>query len=262
MKHRPTEPEKHPTASDPTRAAHRWGPLALALRAWMAGDRDAVLRVRSDISEEEEWPVSHFFREEADLPELERAALALCGPRVVDVGAGAGPHALVLQRRGHDVLALESLPGLAELLRARGVRRVGVGGPGAAPAGGADTVLMLMNGLGLAGTLEGLAPLLQAAAGALAPGGRIVADSTDLRGPDGVTERDDGRYVGEVQFQLEFRGERGAPFAFLYVDPETLARHARTAGLDLAETRDFGDGTYLAVFALADTRTGRDEDRE
>jgi SAM-dependent methyltransferase len=221
-----------------------------------------VLRVRSDLAEEEEWPASLFFREEAEMPAIERAALDLCGPRVVDVGAGAGPHALALQRRGHDVLALDSNPELSDLMRERGVRRVAVGGPEAAPRGRADTVLILMNGLGLAGTLAGLAPLLRSAAGALAPGGRIVADSTDLRGPCGGVARDDGRYVGEVQFQLEFGGTRGEPFGFLYVDPETLGLHARSAGLDLIETRDFGDGTYLAVLALADNRTGEDEDRE
>lgn len=206
-----------------------------------------MLRVRSDVSGEEEWPVSLFFRDEAELPPLERTALGLCGPRVVDVGAGAGPHACVLQRRGHRVLALESVPEIADLLRRRGVREVAVGGLEVAPPGEADTVLMLMNGLGLAGTLAGLAPLLRSAAEALAPRGRIVADSTDLRDATGGDRRDDGRYIGEVQFQLEFRGERGDPFPFLYVDPDTLARHARRAGLRIAELREFGGGTYLAV---------------
>lgn len=213
-----------------------------------------MLRVRSDLSGIEEWPVGLFFRDETELPPLERAALEICGPRVVDVGAGAGPHARALQRLGHAVLALESLPEMAELLRSRGVDEVAVGGLEAAPPGKADTVLMLMNGLGLAGTLAGLAPMLRQAARALASGGRIVADSTDLREVAGTDRRDDGRYIGEVQFQLDFNGRRGAPFPFLYVDPETLARHARRADLRLVEVREFGGGTYLAVLERQESR--------
>lgn len=221
-----------------------------------------MLRVRSDLPGIEEWPVSLFFRDESELPPLERAALGICGARVVDVGAGAGPHARILQRRGHSVLALESLPELARLLRDRGVREVAVGGPEAAPRGEADTVLMLMNGLGLAGTLAGLAPMLRSAAAALAPGGTIVADSTDLRPATGAARRDDGRYIGEVQFQLEFRGERGEPFPFLYVDPDTLDAHARRAGLSIVEIREFGGGTYLAVLARGQSRAGEEATRK
>jgi SAM-dependent methyltransferase len=242
------------------RARLAWRPLVLALRAWQGGDREATLRVRSDVGEDEEWPVGMFFRGEDELPEIERAALDRCGHAVVDVGAGAGPHALVLQDRGHDVLALESTPEMADLLRARGVRRVAIGGPEAAPRSGADTVLMLMNGLGLAGTLAGLGPLLRSAGGALAPGGRILADSTDLRTSQATVRRDDGRYIGEVQFQLEFRGVRGEPFPFVYVDPDTLARQARAAGLELLESLEFGDGTYLAVLAVAAATKGTEGD--
>jgi hypothetical protein len=128
----------------------------------------------------------------------------------------------------------------------------------ALPAGQADTVLMLMNGLGLAGTLDGLVPLLDSARRLLAPGGRVVADSTDPRQwlePDDLQAdllRQDGRYGGEVQFQLEFDGVRGEPVPFLYVDPETLRDRGLRAGLVLEEVRPFSDGTYLAILAPGD----------
>ncbi|MDT8437204.1 MAG: SAM-dependent methyltransferase [Gemmatimonadota bacterium] len=229
-----------------------WRPLAAALAACHAGDGEAAVEVRSDLGPPERWPAALFLREEAAFSGLEREALRLCGPRVVDLGAGAGPHARVLQARGHEVVALEPAPGLAGILRARGVRRVVCAGTDAIPPAWADTVLALMNGLGLAGTLRGLAPFLRAAARGLAPGGRIVADSTDLRGTGldaGDGRREDGRYVGEAQFQLAFRGSRGAPFGFLYVDPDTLRRHAAAADLALERVLPFPDGAFLAVLA-------------
>ena len=234
----------------------RWAPLAAAMQAFLNGDRDARLRVRTDLGTTEEWPAALFFRTHDQFPEIERHALDLCGARVIDVGAGAGPHALELRRRGHDVLAVESIPEIAAILAERGLDRVTVASLGDLPPGSADTVLMLMNGLGLAGTLEGLVPLLRSAARLLASGGRLVADSTD---PRHFLELDDGepivgqdgRYGGEVQFQLEFRGRRGQPFPFLYVDVETLRNQALRAGLRLEETRPFDDGTYLAILAGA-----------
>jgi hypothetical protein len=96
---------------------------------------------------------------------------------------------------------------------------------------------MMMNGLGLAETLPGLRRLLRRLKSLVQPEGQVVADSTDVRVrmvPDGARrggrQREDGRYLGELHFQLEFQGRKGAPFPQLYVDPETLTRYARGEG--------------------------------
>ena len=258
--HRPCDTEETQIATQTliSNERARWGPLAAALLAYHEGQRDAKLVVRTDLRTVEEWPVSLFFRESDDFPPLEREALELCGTRVIDVGAGAGPHTLALLERGHDVLAVESLPEIASLLQERGLPRVTVCALDELPAGQADTVLMLMNGLGLAGTLDGLVPLLESARRLLAPGGRIVADSTDPRQwlePEDAQDDlllQDGRFGGEVQFQLEYDGVRGEPFPFLYIGPETLRDRGLRAGLLLEEVRPFADGTYLAILAPED----------
>jgi SAM-dependent methyltransferase len=235
----------------------RWGPLAVALRAYQEGRAGAKLVVRTDLGTEEEWPASLFFRTPDEFTSLEREAIRRCGRRVIDVGAGAGPHSLALQREGHQVLAVESLPEIAALLAERGVERVTLRTLDDIPAQSADTVLMLMNGLGLAGTLEGLQPLLTSAGRLLAPGGRIIADSTDPRhflemDDDEPAFGQDGRYGGEVQFQIEFDGEKGAPFPFVYVDAPTLSTHASRAGLTLSASIPFQNGTYLAILERSD----------
>jgi SAM-dependent methyltransferase len=104
-------------------------------------------------------------------------------------------------------------------------------------AGAFDTVLMMMNGIGLAETLSGLQRFFREAGRLLRPGGQIIADSTDVRvrmDPEaartGILRRPDGRYIGELHFQLEFEGRKGDPFRQLYVDSQTLGRYARRAG--------------------------------
>jgi SAM-dependent methyltransferase len=213
-----------------------WEPYQAAMWAYHRGDHDAVIVVYDDF-ERDEVPISYFFRSPDQFPPLERRALKLCRGRVLDVGAGSGCHSLVLQDRGLEVTAIEVLPDLVDILRERGVRDARLATWIDVDAGQFDTVFMMMNGLGLAETLAGLRGFLQDARGLVAPGGQILADSTDVRvrmdreaARSGKLERPDGRYVGELHFQLEFEGRKGAPFGQLYADPETLTRYAVEAG--------------------------------
>ena len=204
--------------------------------AYHRGNHGAVIVVYDDF-ERDEVPVSYFFRGWGQFPSAERLALDLCRGRVLDVGAGSGCHSLALQERGLDVVAIEVLPALVEILRERGVRDARQATWMDVDAGQFDTVLMMMNGLGLAETLTGLREFLGAVRRLLKTGGQILADSTDVRvrmdreaARNGTLERADGRYVGELHFQLEFEGHKGPPFGQLYVDPGTLKRYAVEAG--------------------------------
>jgi SAM-dependent methyltransferase len=113
---------------------------------------------------------------------LDRWACDRARGRVLDVGAGAGRHALLLQERGHAVVALDVSPLAGEVCRRRGVRRVVTGtvhDPAAADAGPFDTFLLMGNNLGLLGDVEQAPRLLAALAALAAPGARIVGFGTD-----------------------------------------------------------------------------------
>jgi SAM-dependent methyltransferase len=225
------------------------------------GDSTATIVVTSDrgTGEVEDLDVSAWFREPAQSGP-ERTALDRCRGRVLDVGAGTGLHALALQARGLEVCAIDAVPEAVEIMRRRGVvdaRQARVldfaGGP-------FDTVLIFANGAGLAETLSGLPALLGSAARLLAPDGQLLLDSTDVRpcdadeaaaagytrGDDGLWRRSDGRYVGDLHFQLEYRGEKGPPFPQLYVDPDTLAEVAEGEGWQCEIVERGGGGSYLA----------------
>ena len=200
-----------------------------ALTAYRGGDPDACLIMDTDVGGSEEVPASLFFRSVAEMGPVETAALAQARGRVFDLGAGAGAHALPLQSRGLTVTAAELLPsGRAAMVEA-GLDDVRAGGLDTVRSGERfDTILVLMNGLGLAGSLAGLPTFLQGLAEVLAPGGQILADSTDPRAWD---DPDDGRYPGEVHMRLRFAGMAGPPFPFLFVDPDEAAAAAAAVGL-------------------------------
>lgn len=227
-----------------------WSPLDDALRAYRAGDTSATVAVRTDVGSVEEMPVSHFFRSPAEMGVVESAALDLATGRILDLGAGPGAHAVPLARRGLAVTAVEILPEARRALGQGGVTDVRAGLDELGEGERFDTVLALMNGLGLCGTLEGLGPFLARVAGVLAEGGGILADSTD---PRTWGDPDDGRYPGEVHMQLGFGGRWGDPFPFLFVDADTLRTFAGAEGLDVEVTAGEPDGRYLARI----TRRGR-----
>jgi len=225
-------------------ATSSWAPLDEALRAYRSGDTQATLVMRTDVAGSEDVPVSLFFREPAALGAVESAALRLAWGRVLDLGAGPGALAGPLVRSGLDVTAVEILPQALAALRERGVPDVREGGLEVlGPEERFDTVLVLMNGLGLAGTLEGLGPFLARLAAATTEGAQILADSTD---PSGWDDPGDGRYPGEVHMQLAFAGRWGEPFPFLFVDAERVRAAAAARGLEVTVAADDADGRWLA----------------
>ncbi len=154
-------------------------------------------------------------------------------------------------------------------MRRRGVgdaRRADVYGFAGGPF---DTVLIFANGAGLAETLSGLPGLLETLERLLVPGGQVLLDSTDLRpqdpetaaatscvrDDDGLWRWQDGRYIGDIQFQLEYGGEKAPPFPQLYVDPDTLADVAARSGWRCEVVERGPGGSYLARLTRADAKS-------
>lgn len=213
-------------------------PLGRALVAYQFEQYAAArARVRCSAAPDDWLHAAYLFRPEAEQPELERDALRRTYGRVLDVGAGAGAHALPLIGRGLTVTALDASPGACRVLAARGltdVRCQDLWAP--LPAAETwDTVLLLMNGLGLPGTLAGLQRYLRHLRPHLAPGGQILATSADVAylyedPTDGSLRLPMGAYYGEITYQLTYLEEVAAPFPWLFLHPTLLPDYAAEAG--------------------------------
>jgi SAM-dependent methyltransferase len=223
-----------------------------ALVEYLDAGIDLGITVHRDDGYFQHQPISSFFAGDDELVLWEAEAVARCNGRVLDVGAGAGRHALRLQARGVDVVAIDSCPEAVLVMQRRGVRDVRCAGVEEICDEAFDTWLLLMNGIGIAGTLARMDRMLARAAKSLDPSGQVLLDSVDVRRVAGEIHRKYVdrigrlRYFGEWIYRLEYEGMAGAPFPWLFVDPVTLGEHASRYGFDFELLKSCDDGSYLA----------------
>ena len=146
-------------------------PMGRAIADYHKDKKASKLRVFSPMFEEDEIPLTTLFRSYESMPEIERKALDMAKGRVLDVGAGAGCHSLVLQEKGLDVTAIDISPLSVRTMKERGVKKV-LEQDFFTLDGQYDTILMLMNGIGIVGTLERMPEFFKQLNKILAQGGR------------------------------------------------------------------------------------------
>lgn len=227
-------------------------PMGAAIRDYFRQGKSAQLKVLSSLFDDDEIPVAHLFRSYHEMPPLEQRALNEARGKVLDVGAGAGCHALALQERGFDVTAVDISPMSCETMKERGVANVEcVNIFNRRFQERFDTLLLLMNGTGIAGKLSRLPQLLSRLKQLMNPGAQILIDSSDLRyvyeDENGVLDVDlDGAYYGEVDYQMTYRNIIGKSFDWLYADSVVLAECCRQCGLKCEILAQGNHYDYLA----------------
>lgn len=228
-------------------------PYGLALLDYFNGDHSATQIFHRDDDRDFEVPMSLFFRDSAGFSRIEQAAIELCAGRVLDIGAGTGRHSLVLQEKGLHVVALDVSPQAIEIMKKRGVRDVYQGDIFEFNQGKYDTLLLLLHGIGMVGDLDGLRRFLHHAHTLVAPGGILVFDSLDVRCTDDPIHlsyhernRRRNKYIGEIRFQIEYKGKRGHLFSWLQVDPDTLKEVSVVEGWTAEIVCQEPSGDYLA----------------
>lgn len=193
-------------------------------------------------------PIEVFFREEEDLSVIDHLALIECQGKVLDLGAGTGVHSLILESRGLDVYALDNSPGCVEVMALSGISKI-IKEDFRTHTGRYDTILILMNGLGLAGKLRGVKPMLEKCMKLLNKGGQILVDSSDI---SYLYESDIPRpegYFGEIRYQYEYQNEKGDWFDWVYVDQAALLKIIRMMGLEAEILHTDETDQYLARIA-------------
>lgn len=198
-------------------------PLGQALIDEWHGTRTEKLWTDAPNFAPEEFPVHYLMRSFEGMPQIEKDLLQLATGRVLDVGAASGSHALYLQKNGLDVTALEYSPKACELMGLRGVKSIKCEDLWTfEPEEPFDTVLLIMNGLGLAGTIDRLPDFLRRLKSWISPGGQILFDSSDVQYlyDEGYFPKD--RYYGEFRYRFRYGGLLSTTFPWVFVDPKAL----------------------------------------
>ena len=224
-------------------------PIGKAIQDYLDTGISQDIIVESDVIDDDVLPSAYLFRTYAEMPDLEKIALKQCKGKILDIGAGSGIHTKYLKEKGFDVTAIDTSPGAVSAMTRTGLN--------AAQKnffefdqGTYDTLLFLMNGTGIAGTLDRFPQMLSKAKELLNPGGVILMDSTDIRY---IYEDDDGSiwidlngsYFGEVEFNMKYKDQESGWFNWLYLDEETLKKIAEDNGLKV-KILGHQDDQYLA----------------
>lgn len=232
-----------------------------ALLDYLSNNQTKNIITYSSLDEIDTLPLSYLFRTYDEMPRLEKKALKQCSGKVLDVGCGAGSHSLWLQKKGFDVTALDVSEGAIAVCKKRGVKKTLQQNVLDTTDNDFDTLLLLMNGLGIVGKLNKLNHFLNHLKTLIRPSGQIILDSSDIiymfeqntdGGPDSYWEVPENvDYYGEVTFQMEHKGEKGPVFDWLYLDYETLKKYASNCGFETELLFQGEHYDYLAKLTLA-----------
>jgi cyclopropane fatty-acyl-phospholipid synthase-like methyltransferase len=224
--------------------------MGKAIADFHKGRRDGKLIVLSPMFEEDEIPVTTLFRAFKDMPKMEQKALKMAKGKTLDVGAGSGCHSLWLQDKGIDVTAIDISPYSIETMKERGIVNVREQDFFTLEEK-YDTILMLMNGIGIVGSLDKLPDFFKHIDKILADDGQLLCDSSDLcylyDDKDGIAElMDSDKYYGELEYTMCYDDIKGDSFPWLYIDANTLRNYAEANGFKMEIVRRGEHYDYLA----------------
>jgi SAM-dependent methyltransferase len=198
---------------------------------------------------------AYLFREYAEMPKLEQKALQLAKGKILDVGCGAGSHALYLQQKGFEVAAIDISANAIKACSLRGLKNARIQDILDLENEKFDTILLLMNGTGIFGTLAETSKYLQKLKSLLNPAGQILIDSSDIiymfdEAEDGSKWVPGNGYYGELTFTISYKNETEEPFSWLYMDYNTLRNAAHANGLQCELALEGKHFDYLAKLTL------------
>jgi SAM-dependent methyltransferase len=231
--------------------------LGNALLDYYNGTYSQDIQTYSDLGGWDELPLDYLFRSYDQMPAIEQKALELCRGSVLDIGCGAGIHSLYLQSKAIAVTALDHSKGAIEVCKAKGISSFELADINTfRTTVKYDTLLLLMNGIGLAGSLTNLAGFLTHLKTFMKEDGQLILDSSDViymfdQDDDGGYWIDASQgYYGETNFKMRYKDQESESFPWLYIDFESLKEIASDCGFNVELILKGDHYDYLAGLSL------------
>ena len=225
-----------------------------ALKTYFLDPENQNITTWTNLTDEDDVPLSYFFRDFKKMPSIEKKALELARGKILDVGCGTGSHSLYLQNLcNHNVTSLDVSEGAIYVAEKRGVKKTKHISIWDFEETGFDTILLLMNGMGIGKTIAELPKLLKHLKKLIAAEGKILVDSSDLiylfDEEDIALWKEDKTYYGEVDFGIRFQG-KSEEFPWLYIDPKTLEEVSKSCGFQFKIIGQGENFDFLAQLSI------------
>jgi SAM-dependent methyltransferase len=201
-------------------------------------------------------PATYFAAYDDWMPHTKQAIGFVQG-RVLDIGCGAGRHALYLQEQGHEVVAIDNSPLAIEVCRKRGVkdaRLMAITQVSKRQLGQFDSIIMMGNNFGLFGNPQRARWLLRRFHGLTSDGGRIIAESNNPYQTDKPYHRayhefnrQRGRLPGQLRIRVRYLTYIGQWFEYLLVSKEEMQQILNGTGWAVSRFIDSDGAPYTVV---------------
>ena len=197
-----------------------------------------------------------YFTEFRDWLAFERKAMRFARGRVLDIGSGAGRHALYLQGKGPEVMAIDNSPLAIEVCKRRGIKNTSVTPINqiGSNLGVFDTIIMMGNNFGLFGSFNVAKRVLKRFYKITSEKGRIIAstnDTYDTEVPEHLSyqqsNREKGRMSGQVRIRVRYKKYVTPWFDYLMVSKEEMENILDGTGWRVSKYIDSESSFYIAI---------------
>lgn len=199
---------------------------------------------------------SYFFKYDKWSP-VEKKVIRFARGRVLDIGCGAGRHALHLQEKGLDVTAIDNSPLAIKVVKKRGVKKARILSfeqIGTSKPRKFNTILMLGNNFGLFGGFKKARRMLKVLYNITAPNALILATTMDPYNTDSVEHKEyhklnlkRGRAGGQIRMRIRHKKLRSPWFDYLFVSKAEMEEILAESKWRVAKYIDAKNSSSYAV---------------
>lgn len=197
-----------------------------------------------------------YFSDYEDWPSIEQKAMQSVRGNVLDIGCGAGRHSLYLQKKGFNVVGIDSSPLAIKVCRLRGLKKAWVVPIEdiAFKSDSFDTIMLLGGNFGLLGNPRKARRLLKRFDKITGRNAVILAETRDpykTSNPEHLDYHrrngERGRLSGQMKIRARFEKAVTKWFDWLIVSKEEMKELLRGTGWKVREFIDSEDSAYPAI---------------
>jgi len=197
-----------------------------------------------------------YFSEYEDWPSHEKEAMKYVHGSVLDIGCGAGRHALYLQKKGLNVMGIDNSPLAIKVCKLRGLKKakiLSIDEVNFKP-NSFDTIIMMGNNFGLFGSFKKAQRLLKRFYKMASEHALIIAESRDPYKTDNPAHleyqefnRKRGRMSGQLRLRIRFEKYVGKWFDYLIVSEKEMEEILKGTGWKVRKFIDSKNSEYIAM---------------